>query len=159
MKYRSLLVYIDSREQKPFKFPDYHQRFRVRRRKKTLETGDYIPSGFDHPSDGIVVERKGFADYLSCVTKKGRLDKFKNQLERLSSWHRPCVVVEGSPSHCRLGFHQERKFHPETVLRRTAELIALFHVPIVFAENAEWAALFTLDFMIESMSLTQEGVI
>lgn len=153
----SLTIFVDTREQKPFEFPRNHKNYIIKRKRKKLPTGDYIPLGFGEPRGGIVVERKSYNDFLACVTKGARLDHFQKQLDRLSKWTRGIVVVEGNLSLCRVGIYSERRWTPLTLLDRVAELQATFGVPIMFLERRAWAELFTLDFILHSMDSIMSG--
>jgi len=150
------LIFVDSREQRPFRFPKQAHGQKIKTQKKKLTTGDYIPRGYSKPRGGIVVERKGLGDFMSCMTGKDAHARFKAQLKRLSSWTRSIVVVEGKPSSCSLRIFSERQWTPQTLMRRVAYLQATFNVPIMMAETRSTAESFALDWIMWSMHAIQE---
>jgi len=80
-------VIIDTREQRPFEFPDG-----VKTTVATLATGDYSVRGW---TPFVAVERKSWADFYSCLTGTNR-ERFERELERLSGVSYPAVVVEAA---------------------------------------------------------------
>lgn len=82
----SFVVVIDTREQKPFKFPDD-----IRVSRKGLRTGDYSVEGYESK---IAIERKSLVD-LYGVIGHGR-ERFVRELERLAEFTHAAVVVEAS---------------------------------------------------------------
>ena len=83
MKEPEFIVAVDTREQKPYKFP----RFQV----KTLATGDYSIIGLE---DKIAIERKTKEDAYSSLGR-GRA-RFERELERLSKFDYAAIVIEAS---------------------------------------------------------------
>jgi ERCC4-type nuclease len=78
-----LIVVVDTREQKPYRFPHFE--------RKTLITGDYSISGFE---DRIAIERKTKEDaYKSFGRDRTR---FRREIERLSDFEYGAIVVEAS---------------------------------------------------------------
>ncbi len=82
----SFVVIVDTREQKPFKFPDH-----IRVSKKGLRTGDYSVQGYE---SRIAIERKSLID-LYGVIGHGR-ERFVRELERLAEFEVAAVVIEAS---------------------------------------------------------------
>jgi len=78
-----LVVAIDTREQKPYRFP--------RSEVKTLATGDYSIVGLE---DRVAIERKTKEDAYSSLGQ-GRA-RFERELERLSRFDYAAIVVESS---------------------------------------------------------------
>lgn len=78
-----LVVAIDTREQKPYRFP----RFEV----KTLPTGDYSIVGLE---DRIAIERKTKDDAYSSLGQ-GRA-RFERELQRLAHLDYAAIVIETS---------------------------------------------------------------
>tara|TARA_R110000803_G_scaffold17804_4_gene47890 strand:- start:24553 stop:25026 length:474 start_codon:yes stop_codon:yes gene_type:complete len=150
-------IFVDSREQKPFEFAKKYRGITVKTSRKRLETGDYIPRGHGEPRGGVVVERKGYGDFLACMTKSASLGHFKRQLERLEKWDKRIVVVEGSLSTCQYGVYSARKWSPLTLAIRVAGLQSQFDVPILFAEKRSWAASFALEWMMQSINNLRNG--
>lgn len=75
------VVAVDTREQKPYRFP--------RSEVKTLPTGDYSIVGLE---DQVAVERKSKEDAYSSLGQ-GRA-RFERELERLSAFDYAAIVVE-----------------------------------------------------------------
>ena len=75
------VVAIDTREQKPYRFP--------RCEVKTLPTGDYSIVGLE---DQIAIERKHKADAYASLGQ-GRA-RFERELERLAVFDYAAIVVE-----------------------------------------------------------------
>ena len=73
MKKPEYIVAVDTREQKPYRFP--HSEV------KTLATGDYSIVGLE---DQVAIERKSKEDAYSSLGQ-GR-DRFERELERLSKF-------------------------------------------------------------------------
>jgi len=76
-----MVVIVDSREQKPYRFPRYEV--------KMLPTGDYSIFGLE---DKITIERKSHKDAFSSVGN--RRDRFRRELERMSDFDYAAIVVE-----------------------------------------------------------------
>lgn len=79
----SISIIADSREQLPYDLPGAT--------RGTLSTGDYSIEGYE---DKVAIERKTLADFLGCVGR-GR-DRFQRELERLSSYACPAIVIEAT---------------------------------------------------------------
>lgn len=77
------VVAVDTREQKPYRFP--------RSEMKTLPTGDYSVVGLE---DRIAIERKTKEDAYSSLGR-GRA-RFARELERLSRYDYAAIVIETS---------------------------------------------------------------
>jgi len=83
MNLPQLVVAIDTREQKPYRF--------ARSETKTLASGDYSLVGLE---DRVAVERKSKADaYASLGHGRAR---FERELERLARLDYAAVVIEAS---------------------------------------------------------------
>ena len=78
-----LVVAIDTREQKPYRFP--------RSEVMTLATGDYSVVGLE---DRIAIERKTKEDAYSSLGQ-GRA-RFERELQRLSRFDYAAIVIETS---------------------------------------------------------------
>lgn len=80
---RDLIVAVDTREQKPYRFP--------RSEVKTLATGDYSVVGLE---TRVSIERKTKGDAYSSLGR-GRA-RFERELERLSRLDYAAIVIEAS---------------------------------------------------------------
>jgi DNA excision repair protein ERCC-4 len=78
-------VIIDSREQKPYEWPDIAP---VRRK---LDTGDYSLSGFENV---VAIERKELSDFVACCTFER--ERFERELERMKEYRVKIVIIEAS---------------------------------------------------------------
>jgi len=83
MKEPKYIVAVDTREQKPYRFP--HSEV------KTLTTGDYSIVGLE---DQVAIERKSKEDAYSSLGQ-GR-ERFERELERLSKFDYAAIVIEAS---------------------------------------------------------------
>jgi DNA excision repair protein ERCC-4 len=83
MKPSELVVAIDTREHKPYRFP--------RSEVKTLPTGDYSIVGLE---DRIAIERKTKEDAYSSLGQ--RRARFEGELQRLSRFDYAAIVIESS---------------------------------------------------------------
>ena len=82
-KHGDPVVAVDTREQKPYRFP--------RSELKTLPTGDYSLVGLE---DRIAIERKTKEDAYASLGQ-GRA-RFERELERLSRFDYAAIVIETS---------------------------------------------------------------
>ena len=83
MKIPEPVIAVDTREQKPYRFPNFEV--------KTLATGDYSIVGLE---DKVAVERKSHADAYASLG--GQRARFERELERLSQMRYAAIVVECS---------------------------------------------------------------
>ena len=88
MKDDPLVVLVDTREQKPFRFDaETHGATCVR---EHLPTGDYTARGAEHL---ICIERKGdVGDLATCVGRER--DRFERELERMLGFPRRYLLME-----------------------------------------------------------------
>jgi ERCC4-type nuclease len=77
------IVVTDSREQKPFQFPE------TKTIVAALPAGDYSVSGFEH---SIAIERKSLQDLYQSLTWER--DRFEREIERLRDYEFSAVVIE-----------------------------------------------------------------
>lgn len=86
-------IVIDTREQRPYRFPG-HERF------DTLPTGDYTGEGVESI---LCIERKSLPDLLGCVGQSR--ERFERELERMLAYPKRTVVCEfGLPDLARGGW-------------------------------------------------------
>lgn len=76
-----LVVAIDTREQRPYRFP--------RSRRQTLRTGDYSLCGLE---DRVAIERKRLQE-LFTITGRDR-ERFERELERMAELDYAAIVIE-----------------------------------------------------------------
>jgi DNA excision repair protein ERCC-4 len=83
MKRSGMVVAVDTREQRPYRFPRWE--------RKALASGDYSVVGLE---DRVAVERKTKADaYASLGRGRGR---FEREVERLAKMDYAALVIEAS---------------------------------------------------------------
>lgn len=123
---RSLIVFVDSREQTPFDpLPG------VELRRATLDAGDYTTERLQ----GIaVIERKSVADFAGSITH-GR-ERFDDEIRRLLAYRWRCIVVEGEIGEV---WHAAN-VHPHSVLGSCASFMARSDCPVLFAGTRAAAA-------------------
>lgn len=83
LKPEQVTVVIDSREQLPYSFPQFHTTV------GTLQSGDYSIRGLESQ---IAIERKGFEDFISCCGSER--ERFEREIERLLAYPTRAVLVE-----------------------------------------------------------------
>jgi len=83
-----MIIYIDTREKKPFKFPKP-----LKTKKKKLEVGDYSIKG-GYCKNGIIIERKSLNDLFGTILN--RMDNFLKELENMKKFLVKVVIVEAS---------------------------------------------------------------
>jgi ERCC4-type nuclease len=107
---REYTIFIDDREKKPLAFPQHlvlldpgfppHARVlktvRLTTIRTRIPTGDYILAG-NSGGGGAVVERKsGVREIAGNCLVPARRKRFVAELERMQSWHRRILLLEGS---------------------------------------------------------------
>lgn len=123
-------IIVDTREQTPLVFT------RLASEVSGLTTGDYSFSGGENY---MTVERKSVADLVGCCTGVDRA-RFERELHRLRGFKFKRLLVVGYAYE--ITEHQYRsRLDPEAVMGTLAAFEVRYEVPIVFAANAEDAAL------------------
>lgn len=123
-------IIVDTREQTPLVFT------RLASEVSGLTTGDYSFSGGE---TYMAVERKSVADLVGCCTGVDRA-RFERELHRLRGFKFKRLLVVGYAYE--ITEHQYRsRLDPEAVMGTLAAFEVRYEVPIVFAANAEDAAL------------------
>lgn len=120
-----LIIYCDTREQRPPPFPEGVTLERV-----TMDSGDYTTEKLQ----GIaVVERKSMNDFASTITA-GR-ERFDDEVRRLAGYRWKAIVVEGELS----GVYRCTRAHPHSILGSIASFCARSDLPTLFALNESGA--------------------
>jgi DNA excision repair protein ERCC-4 len=83
MKAAEVIIAIDTREQRPYRFS--------KSVVETLETGDYSVAGLE---DRVAVERKRPQELFLCAGRDR--ERFVRELERLARFDYAALVIEGS---------------------------------------------------------------
>lgn len=85
---------IDTREQKPFRFPP-----EITIWKTGLKVGDYSVKGWDKKG-GIVIERKSLNDFFLTMIK--HRERFNRELKLMQDYRFKAVIIEADyPTICR----------------------------------------------------------
>lgn len=80
-----LNIIVDTREQRPWEFPDHNVKVRA------LPAGDYSLAGYE---DRFAIERKSLADLVGTITT-GR-DRFLRELRSLRRFDFAAIIVEAT---------------------------------------------------------------
>lgn len=122
-----LTLIVDSREQRPWSFPEEF----VEARRGALIAGDYALDG-----DGFAIERKSLPDFVGTVASGW--DRFLRELSRMPPTPARVIIVEGMLSDL-----TDREYPqgvgPKFLLSRVAEL-TLSGVSVLFANDPVRAA-------------------
>jgi ERCC4-type nuclease len=123
-------IWIDDRERLPWEFPE---RETVRAR---LWAGDY---SVEELTDCVAIERKSLADFCNSLTW-GR-ERFIAEMQRLSTYRRALIVVEGHLDDVIHGIYRGR-IRPRSLVGSVASIHARWSVPTVFLGSREAAQFF-----------------
>lgn len=118
-----LLVLVDSREQRPLRFPVS--------RVAALRTGDYSVAGFE---DRIALERKDHEDLVRCVGHDRA--RFRDQVERLAAMEYGALILEPSIDQIRIGSTVSR-MNPAAVLQTLLSWSVRYRLPVWFCGDRE----------------------
>jgi DNA excision repair protein ERCC-4 len=119
------LVAIDTREQKPYEFPDWpciH---------KALPSGDYSLVGHE---TSFAIERKSLADLVGCIFQ----DRFKRELERLQGYQRAFLAIEGDLWQIENSLRRicpKSKVNPKAVLGFLQSIPLTYGVHVLFLKD------------------------
>jgi len=112
-------IITDTREQKPYKFEGSTE--------SALTTGDYSVEGFE---DAVVIERKELTDFYNCLGNDR--ERFEAELERLSSYDLPVVIVEADFTEALKPEKHGSGLHPNSILGSIASWTAKFGIIFLF---------------------------
>jgi ERCC4-type nuclease len=134
-------VVIDTREKRPWSFPDEYVETRIGK----LNAGDYALDG----DNAFAIERKSLDDFLGTISTGW--ERFLREIGRMEGarFQRKVIIVEGdfestcfresttgemvSPQ------HNHPRLSPQFVTKRIAEL-TMMGVAVIFAGRPEYAA-------------------
>ncbi|WP_438014900.1 ERCC4 domain-containing protein [Sorangium sp. So ce315] len=125
-----LVVVVDTREQRPWRFPEDVATVRA-----ALPAGDYSVQGFE---TRIAIERKELGDFVACCTHER--ERFKRELEKLRAYDFAAVIVEANLADVAAGCYRSRAT-PQSIIG-SAAAITLDYCPVLFASDREEAARF-----------------
>ena len=144
------IIYIDTREQKPFIF-------NMASEVRTLKFGDY---GFSHPSyDGkLYFERKSISDFIGTLS--AGYERFCREIEKASEAKANMVIIVEESLSNTLSFNylphvykKATKVNPEFIFHNVRELIQKYpHVQFLFAKGRKESVR-----IIEKMFSTDEN--
>lgn len=119
---------IDTREQRPYEFQRFTDRFESIERA-ALVAGDYSLEGM---TKNIAIERKSLQDLVSTLTA-GR-DRFKRELARLQVFDYKCIVIEATLKEVSMPYSFS-KASPNSILGSIDALEMTYGVPFKFYDN------------------------
>jgi hypothetical protein len=121
-------VVIDSAEHMGYTFERFTNWFSgtVRRR---LAVGDYTLLGME---EEVIVERKTVPDLVKSVIQERK--DFIQKCERISTFKKSCLVVEGSLSDVKTPY-EDSQSHPNAVLGSLLAAQERWNIPLYFLDN------------------------
>jgi len=132
MTKNNFIIVIDTREQRPYKFPG------VETVRQGLPAGDYSILGCERK---VAVERKTKEDAYGTIGK-GR-KRFVKELERLQGYEYRAIVIE-----CTMrGFMappERSELHPRAAIGSILAWGVKYKIPVFFADNRKFGAATTL---------------
>lgn len=138
-------VIIDTREQKPFSFPNSE--------KGTLKTGDYSLKGYE---DQIVIERKSIPDLFGSFGK-GRT-RFEKEYQRLSKFKYKALVIEGDLKTILKGA-EFSSMKPEIIIKSSLSWYVKYGVPPLFCSSVKLANKLTHELLSQFFKNIKKGSI
>ena len=124
-----MIIAVDTREQRPYRFP--------RSEVKTLTAGDYSLVGLE---DRVAIERKSKADAYSSLGSSRR--RFERELQRLSQLDYAVVVIEAT-LHSFLVPPVFSHLRPESAIGTVLAWSVKYGVPFYFASDRRHAQALT----------------
>ena len=115
-------VFIDTREQRPWTFPE--PTFTVE--KRTLRTGDYTIAGLE---DCVTLERKSLGDFVDTVIHDWI--RFRKELRRMAGFDYAAVVVEADISDV-AEKRYDTQANPESIFGRAADITIDHGIPVLW---------------------------
>lgn len=116
-------IIIDTREQRPYEFPDYP----VERR--CLPAGDYSLAGYE---SRVAIERKCLSDAYGVVG--GGRERFLRELRLLAGYASPCIIIEASLDAFAKG-HSRTRITPAQAVGSFISWAQEFRIPVWFAPD------------------------
>jgi ERCC4-type nuclease len=140
-------IIIDSREQEGFAFDP----LKVDVERRALPAGDYSLAGFEQR---VAVERKSLQDFVSTVIR-GR-KRFTVELERLRSYERACIVLEGSLADI-FGRRYRGGADPASVYGALLWVLVDLGIPVIPCGDRQVACRLTQDFLLRFHRMATEA--
>ena len=121
-------VVIDSAEHMGYTFERFTNWFSGTVRKR-LSVGDYTLLGME---EEVIVERKTVPDLVKSIIQER--NDFIKKCERLSTFKKSCLVVEGSLSNVKTPY-EDSQAHPNAVLGSLLAAQERWNIPVYFLDN------------------------
>ena len=121
-------VVIDSAEHMGYRFERFTNWFSGSLRKR-LKVGDYTILGME---EEVAVERKTVPDLVNSIIQDRK--DFIEKCERLSSFKRKCIVIEGSLSVIKTPY-ADSQAHPNAVLGSLLAAQERWEIPVYFLDE------------------------
>lgn len=139
-------ILIDTREQRPWTFAD------LPTRRATLSAGDYTVEGLE---GRVAIERKSTADLIGTLTF-GR-ERFERELDRLSSYQRALILVEGDLSTIIEGRYRSQ-VRPQSLVGSFGSFFGRWGIATCFAGNARNAEILARAFLVKAAKHLAPGL-
>jgi len=136
-------IVADTREQKPYQFTNST--------RTALTSGDYSLLNLE---DQISIERKELSDFYNCVGSDR--DRFTRELERLSEFDLPIVVIEADLAEILKPNKHGSQLHPNSILGSIGSWIAKYGIIFIFAGGRELAKRMTEKILNKYMKYQQD---
>ena len=137
-------IIVDTREQKPWDFPDHATAI------QKLDTGDYSIQGLEHL---LCIERKrNVSEIANNITEA----RFKDVLSRMSKYRFPFILLEFDPqqvldfpigSDIPKNVWPKIKISPKYILKWIMEMSLLYNVYVVFCGSKQNAEIYATSIM------------
>jgi len=148
-------IIIDTREKRPWEFKKTPSGMNVSNiYHDKLDAGDYCLLGLEFPNQNfsVIVERKAkMEEFLGNIGSNWK--RFKRELEKLSEFKRPLIIVEDDMSKAYARYKSSRgrrkgyfNLPPEFIIKRISEIYIDYGVPVFFASSRSMGERFALNF-------------
>ena len=146
MKSPPIIIWIDSREQRPLALPNSQ--------KTTLKTGDYSAATTERDyRDLIAVERKEHGDFVGCVGRER--ERFERELARLATFEYPALVLECTMADLLAGTRFS-EVHPHAAVGSLIAWSVKYRVPVWLAGDRRTAAATVRKILEDAVKYIQE---
>lgn len=145
---KELRILIDTREQRPWCFPDEYRNHTVTTQRATLKTGDYSIEG--HGERGICIERKESWDEIAGNVTKGR-DRFRREFERMTEFDTRLLIVCEPLEVVTMGQLRSR-IHPRSLIGSVCGLCEEFKVPFLFVRDRHAGMRYAMSAMLRYLN-------
>jgi ERCC4-type nuclease len=148
-------IIIDTREKRPWEFKSVPSGMNINNiYHDKLDAGDYCLLGLEFPEQdfSVIIERKAkMEEFLGNIGYNWK--RFKRELEKLSEFERPAIIVEDDMSKAYARYKSSRgrrrgyfNLPPEFIIKRISEIYIDYGVPVFFASSRSMGERFALNF-------------